>query len=114
MVLLKYLSSFWGTPELSLINCKISLQLIWSGKYSLLADTEANQQRTFRIMDSKLYVLVIVLSTHDNINLLKQLESGFKRIISWNKYLSETTIQAQSRYLDFLIDESFQGVNGLF
>ena len=44
MVLLKYLSNFWGTPELSLVNCKISLQLIWSGKYSLLADTEANQQ----------------------------------------------------------------------
>ena len=45
---------------------------------------------------------------------LKQLESGFKRTINWNKYLSETINQAQNRYLDYLIDPSLQGVNGLF
>ena len=39
--------------------------------------------------------------------LFKQLESGFKRTINWNKYLPKTTNQAQNRYLDFLVDASF-------
>ena len=41
---------------------------------------------------------------------MKQLESGFKRIINWNKYQSKLTGQTQNRYLDYLIDPSFQGV----
>ena len=40
--------------------------------------------------------------------LRKQLESGFKRTIDWNKYLAKTINQAQNRYLDYLIDPSFQ------
>ena len=41
--------------------------------------------------------------------------SGFKRTINWNKYQSKTTTQnAPKRYLDYLIDPSFQGVNRLF
>ena len=68
----------------------------------------------FKINDTKLYVLVVTLSTQENIKLLKQLESGFKRTINWNKYLAKTTNQVQNRYLDFLIDPSFQGVNRLF
>ena len=34
---------------------------------------------------------------------------SFKRIINWNKYQSKLTEQAQSRYLDYLIDPTFQG-----
>ena len=45
---------------------------------------------------------------------MKRLESGFKRAINWNKYESQVTQQARNRYLDFLIDPSFQGVNRLF
>ena len=67
-----------------------------------------------KITDTKLFVPVVTLSTQYNIKLLKQLESGFKRIINWNKYLHKTTNQARNRYLDFLIDPSFQGVNRLF
>ena len=48
------------------------------------------------------------MSTQDNVKLLKQLEYGFKRTINWNKH------QPQNRYLDFLIDTSFQGVNRPF
>ena len=43
-----------------------------------------------------------------------QLKSGFKRTSNWNKYLAKITNQARSRYLDDLIDPSFQGVNRLF
>ena len=45
---------------------------------------------------------------------MKQLESDFQRVINWNKYKSKLTQQAQKRYLDYLIDPSFQGVNRLF
>ena len=96
------------------MNCKISLQLKWSSDCFLVAGTAANQEPKFKITDTKLYVSVVTLSTQDNVKLLKQLEPGFKRTINWNKYLSKTTNQAQSRYSDFLIDASFQGVNRLF
>ena len=65
-------------------------------------------------MDTKLYISVITLLTQDNVILLKQLESGFKRSINWNKYQSKITDLAQNKYLDFLIDPDFQGLNMFF
>ena len=50
----------------------------------------------------------------ENMKLLKQLESGFKRTINWTKYLAKTTNQERNRYLHYLIDSTFQGVNILF
>ena len=73
-----------------------------------MVGTAANQKLTFTITDTKLYVLVVTLSTKDNVKLFKQLESGFKRIINWNKNKSKITEQTRNRYLDFLIDPSFQ------
>ena len=97
---------------MSLINCEISLQLKWSKDCILAAGTAANQNPRFQINDTKLQnAPVVILSTQENIKLLKQLESGFKRIINWNKYLPKTTNQVRNRYLDFLID---QGVNRIF
>ena len=63
---------------------------------------------------TKPYVPVVTFSTEGNVKLLKQLESGFKRKINWNKNQSKLTEQAQNRYLDYLVDPSFQGVNRLF
>ena len=114
MVPLKYLSNFWRTLEMPLINYEICLQLKWSKSCILVAGTAANQSPEFKITDTKLYLPVITLPTQDNIILLQQLESGFKRTNNWNKYLPKTTDQARNRYLDFLIDASFQGVNRLF
>ena len=65
-----------------LINCEISLQLKWSRNCTLVAGTAANQNPTFQINDTKLYVPVVTLSTQENIKLLKQLQSGFKRTIN--------------------------------
>ena len=42
------------------------------------------------------------------------MKSGFKRTINWNKYHPKVTVEQQKRYLDFLINPSFQGVNKLF
>ena len=65
--------------------------------------TFANQNATFEITDTKLYLPVVTLSAHDNSKLLKQLKSGFKRIISWNKYLSKPELLAStiSRFKSF-------------
>ena len=63
---------------------------------------------------AKLYVPVVTLSTQDNARLLQQLKSGFKGIINLNKYESNIKTFAQNRYLNHLINPSFQGENRLF
>ena len=91
---LKYLSNFWRTLEMSLINCKITLQVISPKKSIIVPGNVANQVPKFRITDTKLYVPVVTLSTQDNTKLLKQLESSLKRTMNWNKYHSKKTSQA--------------------
>ena len=39
--------------------------------------------------------------------LLAQLESGFKRSINWNKCQSKISIETQNQYLDYLTNASF-------
>ena len=63
---------------------------------------------------TKLYVPVVTLLTQDNAKLLQELNSGFKRTTNWNKHQSKVTLQRQKQYLDYLIDHSFQVVNGVF
>ena len=57
---------------------------------------------------------MVTLLTQDNAKLLAQLKSGFKRAISWNKYLSKPELLAQNPNLNHLVEPSFQGVNRLF
>ena len=99
---------------MSLINWETSFQLAWSRNCIIVAGTVNNQNQNFQINDTKLYVPVVTFSTEENTKLLKQLESGFKRTINWNKYPGKTTNQARKRYLDYLIDPCFQEVNKLF
>ena len=54
-----------------------------------------------------------LLSTQDNAKLLLQLKSGFKRTISWNKYLSNSELLVKNPDLNQLVEPSFQGVNKL-
>ena len=113
MVPLKYLSNFWRSLEMRLINCKVNLILTWSADFMIYTDV-ANQIPTFTITETNLYVLVVTLSTQDNAKLLPQLKSGFKRTISWNKYLSKPELLARNPNLNYLVKPSFQGVNKLF
>ena len=89
MVRLKYISNFWRALEMPSINCEINLILTWSTNCVIVSTNAANQIATFEITDTKLYVPVVTLSTQDNSKLLQQLKLGFKRVISWNKYLSK-------------------------
>ena len=74
----------------------------------------ANQVPTFTITETNLYVPVVTLSTQDNSKLLPQLKNGFKRTITWNKYLAKPELLAQNANLNHLIEPSFQGINRLF
>ena len=96
---------------MSLINYEINLNLIWS---EVCFISSATGETKFAVTDTKCYVPVVILSTQDNVKLLKQLESGFERKINWNKYQSKVAIERQNQYLDYLIDRNFQGVNRLF
>ena len=115
---LKYVSSFFRSLEIPLVNCKIDLELAWH-KNCLIssADAAAGQVVSFMITNTKLYVLVVTLSTKDNNNLTKQLNDGFKRSIYWNRYVSKSfTEQAVDKtgITRFALDAAFQGVNRLF
>ena len=80
---LKYLSNFWGSLEMPLINCKIELSLKWD-KNCILSSKDGNS--LFTITDTKLYVPVVTLKTEGNTKLSKLLSQGFKRPIYWNEY----------------------------
>ena len=98
---LKYISTFLRTLEMLLINNEINLILTGSSTGVI---TNLTGKGTFAITDTKLYVLAVFLSTQDNIKLLDQLKSGFKRKIRWNKYQSKRSIEKQNPYLNYLID----------
>ena len=114
MVSLKYLSKFCRALEMLLINCEVELILTWSANCVIIYTDVANQVPTVTITEINLYVPVVTLSTQDNAKLLPQLKSGFKRTMSWNKYLPKPELLAQNENLNHLIDPSFQRVNRIF
>ena len=105
IVPLKYLSNFWRTLEMPLINCEVNLLLTWSKDFFI---TNSTGERKFAITETKLYVLVVTFSTQGNAKLLQQLKSGFKRTIKWNEYESSVKTFAQNRYLKNLINPNFR------
>ena len=107
---LKYLSNFWRSLEMPLINCKIELSLKW---YENCILSSAGNAATFTITDAKLYVPIVTLKTEDNTKLSKLLSQGFKRPIYWNKY-KIIFKNYNNEYIRERLDASFQGVNKLF
>ena len=61
---------------------KTDLILTWSENLSI---SKGNRETNFAMTDTKHYVSVVTLSTHDDTKLQHQLISGFKRTIDWNK-----------------------------
>ena len=108
---LKYLSNYWRSLEIRLINCKIHLELNW-GKdcvMTTIADTK------LKITNTKLYVPIVTLSSQDNVKLVKLLEEGFKRPVYWTEYQTkiETRNLDNSNPTRFPFDASFQGFRRL-
>ena len=68
MVPLKYLSNFWRTLEMPLINCEVEIILTWSKTCVI---SSATGETKFVITKTKFYVPVVTLSTEDNAKLLQ-------------------------------------------
>ena len=98
---LKYLSNFWRTLEIPLINCEVSFTLTWPENCAITSkaireaypDADPAVARitnptnaTFKVTDGELYVPVVTLSAENDNKLLEQLKRGFKKTIKWNKY----------------------------
>ena len=113
MFLLKYLSNFWRTLEMPLINCEVELVLTWSENCVIIYTEIANQNPTFTITETTLHVPVVTLSTQNTVKLLPPLRYGFKRTISWNKYLAKPELLTRNANLNHLIEPSVQGINAL-
>ena len=114
---LKYLGNFWRALNIPLISCEVSLELKWD-KNCVITSLEqrdigggnrdnAPTGATLAINDCKLYVPEVTLSKDDEIKLLTNLKSGFKREIIWNKYRSQMTTEAINNNLNILIDPTF-------
>ena len=105
---LKYLSNFWRSLEMPLINCKTELSLKSHEGYLLtVADTA-----TFKITDPKLYVPIVTFS--------KLFGEGFKRPVYWNKCkvtdnkVVEIAAENGEKYIRELLDSSYHRVKRLF
>ena len=113
VVPLKYLSNFFRSLEMPLINCKIKLNLTW--KKECVLSNQAGDA-VFIISDTKMYVPVVTLSKEDNKDFIEQQNKGFQRFIYWNEYKTkEQTENADVNSPKYIsLDPSFQGVNRLF
>ena len=117
VVPLKYLSNFFRSLEMPLINCKTKLNLTW--KKECVLSNQAGEA-VFIINDTKLYVPAVTLSKEDNKDFIEQQNKGFQRSIYWNEYKTKEIIENVDaknpanivRYIN--LDPSFQGVNRLF
>ena len=121
---LKYLGNFSRALNIPLISCEVSLELKWD-KNCVITSLEqrdigggnrdnAPTGATLAIKDCKLHVPAVTLSKDDEIKLLTNLNSGFKREIIWNKYRPQMTTEAINNNLNILIDTTFTNVNRLF
>ena len=109
---LKYLSNFFRSLEIPLINCKIKLNLTWK-KECVLSTDDGNA--VFIINDIKMYVPVVTLSKEDNKDFIEQQNKGFQRSIYWNKYKTKEKNEDGNNTTKYIsLDPSFQGANGLF
>ena len=113
VVPLKYLSNFFRSLEMPLINCKIKLNLTWKKECTL---SNHDGAAVLIINDTKMYVPVVTLSKEDNKDFIEQQNKGFQRSIYWNEYKTkEKDEDANANNFKYIaLDPSFQGVNRLF
>ena len=97
VVPLKYLSNFWKSLNVPLINCEVKLILTWLKNCVLIDkltreadyDVDPNvyeidhpENATFKVTDTKLFVPVVSLSQENDIKFLEQLKSDLKELLN--------------------------------
>ena len=121
VVPLKYLSNFFRSLEMPLINCKIKLNLTWKKKCVLSTNNDVaapnlDNNPVFIFNDTKLYVPVVTLSKEHNTDFVEQQNKAFQRSIYWNEYKTkeQDEVANANTFKYISLDPSFQGVNTLF
>ena len=67
---------------------------------------------TFTIKDTKLYIPVVTLPARDNRKLSKLLSKGFERSVYWNEYRTKSDFTTNE--FRFFLESNFVGANRLF
>ena len=116
---LKYLSNFWRSLEMPLINCKVKLKFRWTKHCVLVVtandNTNVNPNRIiFIIKDTKLYVPVVTSSAKENQKLSKALSKGFETSVYWNEYKTKNENKNTTNEYRYFLQSNFGGVNKLF
>ena len=107
MVPIKYLSSFWRTLEMPLINCEANVILTWSTDCAMIYTDVANQVPTFKITETNLYVQFKIMQNYYTIKI------WFWRNNQLEWMSIKTRIVNTKSKLNHLVEPSFQGVNRL-
>ena len=121
VVPLKYLSNFWGSLEMPLINWKVELKRKWR-KYCVLSansndndsDNDNADNIIFTIKRTQLYVPVVTLSAKDNKKLSRLLSKGFERSVYWNEYKTKSENKNTINKYRYFLESNFVRVHKLF
>ena len=111
-VLLNYLSNFWRSFKIPLINnSKVNLKHKWS-KHCVLASTgteNADDNSDNTIKDTKLYVTVVFLSANVNQKLSKFLRRRFEKSVYRNEYKTKNEIRGTKNKYTYFLESIFGG-----
>ena len=122
-VSLKYLSNFWRSIEMPLINCNVELKFRWTKHYIFSVASTSNvngnndndnNNNIFTIRDTQLFVPVVTLSARDNQKLSKLITKGSERSVYWNEYKTKSENKNMPNEYRHFLESNFVGVNRLF
>ena len=116
---LKYLSNFWRSLKMALINFKVEVKLKWT-KYCIFSaagldnvnGNVSDNDIIFTIKDIK--IILVTLSARDNQKLSKLLGKGFERSVYWNEYNRKGETKTTTNEYRYFLESNFVGVNRLF
>ena len=109
---LKYLSNFWRSLEMPLINCQVELKLKWTNNCLSSANGNDNTDPN-DIRDTKYYVSMVTLSAKDNKKLSKLLRKGFERSVYWNEYKTRSENKNMTSEYRYFLESNFVNVKRL-